>query len=562
MEQFPFITYLPESILQAHPLPERFTFPFYYEPHPLTQYAASDLQNYLANHLPVHHNFGLDEHQEGMVIGKMFGVLLVRDPNGRIGYLSAFSGKLANSNQHERFVPPVFDMLTEDSFFLKGIVELNQINAEVEKLENDTYYQSLVHQKEELQSQVAAELFHAKHQVKQNKDTRKQQRVELKKSLSEADYEMAEQDFIRQSLYDKRVLRDLTLYYENEINKIASEIAPIEEAIDVLKQSRKDKSAALQQMLFNEYYFLNIHQEKKSVGEIFKSTVLGKPPAGAGECATPKLLQYAFLHGYYPLAMAEFWWGASPKSEVRQHQQYYPACSGKCEPILKHMLQDIPVEENPLLHNPGADKKYTVVYEDEELIVVNKPSGLLSVPGIHIHDSVYSRLKQLWQNIEPLIVHRLDMLTSGLLVVAKTKESHKHLQRQFIKRTVVKRYTALLTNVPEGESGTIDLPLCLNIDDRPRHMVHFEHGKKAVTRWEVIKKSTTETLVHFWPLTGRTHQLRVHSAHTLGLHAPIKGDVLYGTPSDRLYLHAGLLILQHPVTKERLEFLAEDPFEL
>lgn len=541
-------------------MPERFTFPFYYEPHPLTQYAASDLQNYLTHHLPVHHNFGLEENQEGMVIGKMFGVLVVRDPDGRIGYLSAFSGKLANSNQHERFVPPVFDMLTEDSFFLKGIVELNQINAEVEKLEQEENYTSLFDQLEEIKSQSESEIRQAKFLIKENKDKRKAKRVELRKILSDIDFEIAEYELIQQSLYDKRVLRDLTLFYENEVKRIELEIEPLQNRIDELKQSRKEKSNALQQQLFDEYYFLNVHQEKKSVGEIFKSTVLGKPPAGAGECATPKLLQFAFLHGYYPLAMAEFWWGASPKSEVRQHQQYYPACSGKCEPILRHMLQDIPVEENPLLHNPGADKKYTVVYEDDEMIVVNKPSGLLSVPGINIHDSVYSRLKQLWYPTEPLIVHRLDMLTSGLLVVAKTKESHKHLQRQFIKRTTVKRYSAVLTKVLDKDSGEIDLPLCLNIEDRPRHMVSFEHGKKAVTRWEVLKRSKDETLVHFWPLTGRTHQLRVHAAHTLGLNAPIKGDSLYGTTADRLYLHAGLLILQHPVTKERLEFVAEEPF--
>lgn len=554
MEQFPYITYFPDSVLQQHALPERFTFPFYYEPHPLTRYAASDLQHYLTHHLPVHHNFGLEENQEGMVIGKMFGVLVVRDPKGRVGYLSAFSGKLANSNQHERFVPPVFDMLTEESFFLKGIVELNELNAEVERLENAEEYLSLLHQLEEVKSQSEAEILQAKFLIKQNKDQRKLQRAALKLSLSEDDYDIAEQELIQQSLKDKRALRDLTLFYEKEVERVALELQPLIDTIETLKQLRKDKSATLQQQLFDEYYFLNVHQEKKSVGELFKSTVLGKPPAGAGECATPKLLQYAFLHGYYPLAMAEFWWGASPKSEVRQHEQFYPACSGKCEPILKHMLQDIPVEANPLLINPGADKRFDTIYEDEYFIVVNKPSGLLSVPGINIHDSVYSRLKQMWETIEPLIVHRLDMLTSGLLVVAKDKEVHKQLQRQFIKRTVTKRYAAVLTKPLTEEKGEIDLPLCLNIEDRPRHMVHFEHGKKAVTRWEVIKKTDTETLVHFWPLTGRTHQLRVHSAHTLGLNAPIKGDVLYGTPADRLYLHAGLLSFQHPVTKEKMEF--------
>jgi tRNA pseudouridine32 synthase/23S rRNA pseudouridine746 synthase len=306
--------------------------------------------------------------------------------------------------------------------------------------------------------------------------------------------------------------------------------------------------------------FLNKDGKKKSLHAIFNDTVFGKPPAAAGECATPKLLQYAFLNGYKPLAMAEFWWGAPPKSEIRKHKQFYPACTGKCKPILSHMLEGMPIDENPLLKNPGEGKELKIVYEDDSLVVVDKPADLLSVPGIDIQDSVYTRLQYAFGDVEPLIIHRLDMATSGLLVVAKTKEAHKDIQKQFLKRTVNKRYTALLSKVIDNEEGEIKLPLRGDLDDRPRQMVCFEFGKKAITNWKVIERNESTTKVHFWPLTGRTHQLRIHAAHELGLNAPIVGDDLYGTTANRLHLHAAYLEFVHPETRETVKFEVAEEF--
>jgi tRNA pseudouridine32 synthase/23S rRNA pseudouridine746 synthase len=258
--------------------------------------------------------------------------------------------------------------------------------------------------------------------------------------------------------------------------------------------------------------------------------------------------------------MAEFWWGASPKSEIRKHGHFYPACTGKCKPILAHLLEGIPVDDNPFLAAPEEALSLQIVYEDEHLLVVVKPSGLRSVPGVHIYDSVYSRLKAVLVNTEPLIVHRLDMDTSGLLVVAKTSDAHRHLQRQFLRRTVSKRYTALLSRIIDGEEGEITLPLRADPYNRPRQLVCFESGKKSITRWKAIGQTETFTRVHFWPLTGRTHQLRMHAAHELGLAAPILGDDLYGTSADRLYLHAAQLSFIHPATKAPMSFEAAEEF--
>ncbi|UUC44065.1 RluA family pseudouridine synthase [Flavobacterium cerinum] len=554
------ITYFTDSTLNGIALPERFTFPFYYEPHPLTQIAASELQDYLETQTDLDHNFGLIENQQGLVIGKMFGVLIVRDTNGKIGYLSAFSGKLAGTNQHPKFVPPVFDMLLENSFFLKEETILNQINKQIDILLSRPDYHKLKSDLEQFTVQSETEISAFKKQVKTNKDNRKKDREVQKTLLTEAEYILFESDLIKQSLRDKRELQVVLTRWKQLLAETRSGIAHVEDHVEALKKERKEKSAALQQQLFEQYSFLNKGGKTKSLQAIFSETAFGKPPAAAGECATPKLLQYAFLQGYEPLAMAEFWWGTSPKSDIRKHKQFYPACTGKCQPILKHMLDGIPMDENPLLINLGENTTLKIVYEDDSLIVVDKPAELLSVPGIQIQDSVYTRLKSLLLPVEPLIIHRLDMATSGLLVVAKTKEAHKHIQRQFLKRTVIKRYTALLSNSVEQEEGEIRLPLRVDLENRPRQLVCYEFGKKAVTRWKVVQRNSDTTRVHFWPLTGRTHQLRMHAAHEAGLNAPIVGDDLYGTAANRLHLHAAYLEFIHPNTKETLRFEVTETF--
>lgn len=554
------ITYFSEGSLQGIALPERFTFPFYYEPHPLPMIAANELQNYLETEAGLDHNFGLSKDQEGLVIGKMFGVLVVQDADAKLGYLSAFSGKLAGINDHPRFVPPVFDMLTENSFFLKEQYVLNDINKQIKDIESDSTYISLKQRAKELTAQSVQEINEFKKLVKRNKQDRKKLREEKKNVLNPQEYADFETYMIKHSLHDKHQLNVLIEKWQQVLSEIQSEAAHFEEAIESLKKDRREKSAALQQQLFEQYSFLNKDGREKSLHAIFRDTVFGHPPAAAGECATPKLLQYAFVNGLKPLAMAEFWWGAPPKSEIRKHKQFYPACNGKCKPILEHMLEGIPLDENPLLLNPGEGKELEIVYEDDSFVVVNKPFELLSVPGINIQDSVYTRLKRRFGDIEPLIIHRLDMATSGLLVVAKTKDAHKDIQRQFLKRTVTKRYSALLTGVIEQKEGEINLPLRGDLDDRPRQIVCYEFGKKAITKWKVAERNDTTTKVHFWPLTGRTHQLRMHAAHELGLNAPIVGDDLYGTSSERLHLHAAYLEFLHPVTGNTVKFEVQEEF--
>lgn len=552
------ITYFPKHTIKNIALPQRFTFPFFYEPHALTKIAAQELQHYLETQTELNHNFGLEENKEGLVIGKMFGVLVVQDNDGNVGYLSGFSGKLAGANDHDRFVPPVFDMLVEDSFFLKEQYILNSINDRVKEIEADTNYIKLKSELKQCSSDSEKEITDFKEYIKQNKADRKKQRTEKKGSTGQEaiDFEAL---MVRHSLHDKHRFNVLVAEWQQRIDTIKSQLSEFDNNIENLKKERREKSNALQQQLFEQYAFLNKEGKLKSLYDIFSTTVFGKPPAAAGECATPKLLQYAFLHGLKPLAMAEFWWGAPPKSEIRQHKQYYPACTGKCKPILEHMLQGIETDENPFLLNPGEGKSLKVVYEDDSFVVVNKPAELLSVPGILIQDSVYTRLQAAWGK-EPLIIHRLDMATSGLLVVGKTKDAHKHIQKQFLKRTVNKRYSALLSKVITENGGEIHLPLRGDLDNRPSQLVCFEFGKRAHTKWQVVQRYESTTKVHFWPLTGRTHQLRMHAAHELGLNAPIVGDDLYGTANSRLHLHAAFLEFVHPVTNGTMTFEAVEEF--
>ncbi|WP_345950724.1 pseudouridine synthase [Mucilaginibacter sp. PAMB04274] len=553
------ISYFSDKLINDIALPERFTFPFFYEPHSLTKIAAAKLQHYLETQTELDHNFGLNGNQDGLAIGKMFGVLVVQDTEGKIGYLSAFSGKLAGSNDHVKFVPPVFDMLVENSFFLKEQEIINTINTQVSKIWSDGEYEHLRHDLKQLFAQSEQELAEFKKQLKNNKETRKKLREQHKHTLNQDNYAQFEANLIRHSLHDKHQLNVLTQKWKQHLEEVRGKIAQFEAGIETLKNERRERSAALQQQLFEQYVFLNKDGESKSLQEIFSTTIYGKPPSAAGECATPKLLQFAFANGYKPLAMAEFWWGAAPKSEIKKHKQFYPACTGKCKPILGHMLKGMQIDEDPFLQNPGESSKLEIIFEDQYFVVVNKPAGLLSVPGVNIQDSVYSRLKLTWQTIEPLIIHRLDMGTSGLLVVAKTPEAHKHIQRQFLKRTVSKRYTAILSKVIDQAEGEIDLPLRGDFYNRPRQLVCFESGKRSVTRWKLVERQEATTKVHFWPLTGRTHQLRMHSAHELGLNAPIVGDDLYGTSAERLYLHAAYLEFVHPSTNEKISFdIAED----
>ena len=535
-------------------LPKKFTFPFYYEPHPLCKIAVDEIQNYLETQTDFEHNYGIDPTKNGLIIGKMFGVLVVQNQQNEIGYIAAVSGKLANTNSHTFFVPPVFDMLTKDSNFLKEEIILNDINNKLLKLENNTEFLKLKEQYKITNKKAKIDIREKKDALKIAKNNRDLQREQAKHELDPKAYADLEEKLAQESLKGKYFFNNVIRYWDHTINDIKDQLSIFTKKIDSLKEERRTKSASLQQFLFNSYQFLNHKKERKDLTELFKDSNQ-IPPAGSGECTAPKLLQYAFLHGLKPLAMAEFWWGQSPNKEIRKHKHFYPACQGKCKPILQHMLSGIEMDVNPMLQNPAIGKELDIIFEDEDIIIINKPAEFLSVPGIHIQDSVYTRIKQQIKDISgPIIVHRLDMSTSGLLVLAKNKNAHKNLQSQFINKTIEKRYTAMLDGIIKEKSGNIKLPLRVDLDDRPRQLVCFEHGKPAETKWKVIEQKGNTTKVHFYPISGRTHQLRMHASHQLGLNTPIIGDDLYGKKDKRLYLHADTLTFTHPTSKERITF--------
>ncbi|WP_108946840.1 RluA family pseudouridine synthase [Shewanella halifaxensis] len=548
-----------KSAIDQYQLPERFTFPFYYEPHPLCLIAANELQQYLSTQTDWQHNFGLGE-DSGPVIGKMFGVLLVRNQNGELGYLSAFSGKLAEQNLLNGFVPPVFDMLAQESFFHVGMQTLNQLTAKLQTVESNPDIEQLTAKLAILRQQQDTALDAMRAEIIENRKIRKQRRAHAQQ-LSTNEIDELNIMLGKESVAEKFRLNSLKLEWQQQCNVVKDQLDSLLAEIATIKAERAQQSNSLQQQLFAQYQFLNQAGELKDLNEIFKDSPTQQPPAGAGECAAPKLLQFAFSQGLTPLAMAEFWWGASPKSEIRQHKNFYGSCQGKCQPILSHMLKGIEMDANPLLTNPAAGKSLEIIYQDEVMAIVNKPAEFLSVPGKNVTDSVYARMKVMFpQATGPLIVHRLDMSTSGLMVIALTSEANKSLAKQFIARTVEKRYVAQVAGVVKQQNGEIKLPLRGDIDDRPRQLVCFEHGKHAHTYWQVKQRSESTTLLYLYPHTGRTHQLRVHCAHQDGLALPIIGDDLYGQKSNRLHLHAQQLVLNHPLTNERLSFEVDVDF--
>ncbi|THH41431.1 RluA family pseudouridine synthase [Neolewinella litorea] len=550
---------LPETA-RSIAAPRRFTFPFYYRPHPLAVAAAQDLQKQLQQPRSWEHDFGLDEDFTGRQ-GKMFGVLVVRDPAGELAYLAAYSGKLADSNHLPGFVPPVYDLLDEAGFYRGGEREINAITQKIEELERAPDFRAARHDLERIRREADAELAAEKAAAKQSKAERKQQRSAAVPGASAEELAALEERLAAESIRISYGLKDLTRALRHRVALAESALHVFEAQIEALRDRRKVMSNDLQQRIFREYTFLDARGRVRGLGSLFAATVLGVPPAGAGECAAPKLLQFAYANDLQPIALAEFWWGQAPPSEIRQHGQYYPACRGKCEPILAHMLQGLEVDPNPLLVNPAQGKEMGIVYEDDDLLVVDKPHEFLSVPGKHIQDSVWHRIRQRYPMATgPLVVHRLDMSTSGLLLVTKRKEVHKLIQRQFFRRSVEKRYLALVEGPVVDDQGTIDLPLRGDLIDRPRQIVCDQHGKAARTHWAVRQRNADSTLVDLWPLTGRTHQLRVHCAHPGGLGAPIVGDDLYGNPAERLYLHAAWISFVHPTTKERVEFTSQLPF--
>lgn len=531
-------------------LPEKFTFPFHYTPHPLTRIAADEVRSYLSTRL---------DWQDEIGKGKMFGVLIVKTSEGSIGYLAAFSGNLAGSNMHDFFVPPVYDLLNPDGYFRKEESGISALNRRISEISRSDSYLMAKKEQEEIKIQASSSLASAKEKLKRSKKDRDEKRANSILSPEELDA------MIRESQFQKAEYKRLENSWKERLNEVEQKAKGFDTEILQLKQERKIRSAALQLWLFRQFDMLNAKGERKDLCEIFKDTPQGLPPAGAGECALPKLLQYAYLHDLQPLAMGEFWCGMSPKDEIRHDGYFYPSCKGKCEPILKHMLVGLDVELNPLAEDLFKDTPLKILYEDEWIVAVEKPSGMLSVPGKNDLDSVQQRLKLMYPNATgPLVVHRLDMATSGILLAAKDKDVHARLQSQFETRSISKEYIAILDGVPSQDFGIIDLPICLNPLDRPRQMVDFENGKSAITEYKVECIKNRRTKVVFKPHTGRTHQLRVHSAHVSGLGCPISGDELYGDPDSapRLCLHAARLVFRHPVSDKEIEIVSPSPFTM
>lgn len=521
-------------------LPRLFTYPFHYIPHPLCLRAAAEVQQYLASQ---------SAWAEELQRGKMFGVLVVKSPEGEVGFLAAFSGNLCGTNNLPYFVPPVYDLLSPNSFFPEEERKIDEINAVINRLINHPDYLSRKEKLSQLVRETETELSTFRQEIREAKRRREERRRQ-----SPGEEELAA--MICESQFQKAELKRRERKAKEAIHNFQQDINRYENAINRLKEERHRRSVALQMRLFHAFQMRNARGETRDLCDIFRETPQAIPPAGAGECAAPKLLQYAYLNGFEPLAMAEFWWGDSPKGELRRHGHFYPACRGKCLPILTFMLQGLNVEPDPLAAEAKAEHIPTIIYEDEWLAVVDKPAGMLSVPGKGEACSVQTWAKKQFSSATgPLVVHRLDMATSGLLLIAKNKEIHQNLQAQFKNKTVRKRYIALLDGCPAEREGLISLPLLPDPLDRPRQTVSHEHGKPAITRYEVLAYDDPQpgiTRIAFYPLTGRTHQLRVHAAHPEGLNTPILGDALYGKPGRRLYLHAERLEFVHPATHQTI----------
>ena len=519
-------------------LPQRFTCPFCYEPHPLARMAVERVQQYVA---------ARTDWAEEMSAGKMLGVLVASDAEGRLGFLAAFSGNLAGSVRHDFFVPPIYDLLDPQGEFKQGEAAITAINHEVERLQQAPELRAIMRREADAKQQMTAEIEDFKALMARHKLERDERRSEghLTPEQQEA--------LLNQSRFEKAELKRIRHRHEAALQEITAQLDDYRQHIDDLKARRKAMSEALQERIFRLFVVTNARGERQDLVEVFKP--LGTlPPAGAGECCAPRLINYAYNSGLQPVCMAEFWWGASPVGEVRHHGHFYPACRSKCKPILDFMLQGLDVEENPL-GKPMEEHALDVIYDDQWLTVLNKPAGMLTVPGKLLEDSLLTRYQDAHPEATgPIVVHRLDQETSGLVVFAKDKATHKALQQQFEDHSIAKCYIALLDGLVAQNEGVIDLPLRPDVDDRPRQRVDQEHGKPAVTRYRVLQRRDGITRVAFYPLTGRTHQLRVHASSPQGLNCPIVGDRLYGTAAARLMLHAQSITLTHPATGQHMTF--------
>ena len=530
-------------------LPTRLNNPFDNKPHPLAIRAANQLKEYL-DQTPA-----LSGKLSGEDCGKMFGVLVVTNDSGKTGYLAGFSGMLNQQWIIPGFVPPVFDIETQSFFLHQGEVKLDALSKNINRLSNLPGRLDAIHGLAALKAQSEEAQRFLKQTNQENKNIRQGIRLALE-SGSDSAARLLELSL--QSQQDKRAYKQLKSSWREKLQRAKGQFdLNFEDEISRQKVARKKLSQELHAQVFDTYRLQNRLGEVVSIKSLFEGRT---PPGGTGDCAAPKLFQYAFQNNLRSLALAEFWYGGAPLGSVRHHGSLYPPCRGKCSPILPFLLKGQDVElDLTIITDTGLQPK--IIYEDADIVVLNKPAGLLSIPGKTQNYSVSSWLAARYPEADGLLlVHRLDMATSGLLLAAKNSRAHKILQQQFIARSVEKRYVAVLSKPLDADVKIVDLPLRVDLDDRPRQMVCYKHGKNAITHFKLISTDDHTSRVYFYPLTGRTHQLRVHAAHSKGLAAPIVGDALYGVAAERMMLHADKLSFDHPQTGIRKTFKAEAPF--
>lgn len=557
-----------QALLSGIDFPERMNNPLDYQPHPLCIAVCKELQTYLSER---------EDWREEIDKGKMFGVLIVENAQPasgapKIGYLAAYSGQIGGRSDWDDFVPAVFDYLQPDGYFKTHEAEISGINQSIRKLEANTHMKEakglILQLQEERKHTIAAYQENIK-KAKAKRDARREAG-----SLNPEE----EAEMVKESQFMKAELRRLKKSL-SEKTSLETEYEAYQADILSLKQLRKTLSDALQQWLFSQFRMQNHEGESKDLLEIFRDAALRDypqatiatsriaalkmvPPAGSGECCEPKLLQYAYSLGYKPLQMAMFWWGESPKEEIRHHLHFYPACNGKCKPILQWMLPASTFE--PAAVDLSLYNKVETLYEDREIAVIHKPEGLLSVPGKDAaQPSVYALMRSKYPEATgPLIVHRLDMSTSGVMMIAKTEFAYHRLQKAFLNHQIQKKYVAIISGKVIPEKEIISLPLMPDYLDRPRQIVDHEQGKEAITEYEVLEPVDDFHLrIALYPKTGRTHQLRVHCAHQEGLNAPILGDPLYGNEkAARLHLHAEEITFEHPLTGKKMTITRKADF--
>lgn len=536
---------------------DKFTNPFRYSPHPLVKIAAefviSDLDKRISEGLLP------DKVCRGFKEGKMLGVLVCKSEKDESEpiYLAGFSGSVGGCSMIEGFVPPIFDLNDPDGYYKQKEAEINDLNDFITDLRNASEYHDYMKMLWTAEAQRDADLGEMRERMAASKLDRDRRRKEG----------CDESILIKESQHEKANLKRLKLSHEAKIKDIEYNLQGFKDNIDKQVQKRAALSDALQQWIFENYKVHNACGEEASIHEIFSSQGL-TPQGGTGDCAAPKLLEQAYKQGLKPLAMGEFWYGTSPNTAVRSHGHFYPSCTSKCGPLLGYMLNGLELESDA----SDDDHCPVVIRRDDTFIAISKPSGMPSVPGLDGRISAQEWLENKFgsESIHP--VHRLDMDTSGVLLFARTAEAAVDLRRQFEEHTISKTYLARLAPQDEwsfklhkeGTEGIIELPLSADYDERPRQKVDRKQGKEAITRYKVVSKNPDGTIdMEFYPVTGRTHQLRVHSAHNLGLRNPILGDMLYGGQSSaitnihgqaftlnpkRLYLHALSIKFRHPAT--------------